>query len=165
MTMRKITKEDWDKALDVNNPNFEADFNELVARYFLRMEKEDKAKKREFGERLKDSVNRKLLKDMLTRVNWISDLEVYGQIYMDPDTLLLNKYKSFLNVLEDMHMITEYLEFYGEGQEQIENIAILFGKLYKEEKERKKYNPLNLKINMIPHSISKKLKELKNEGG
>ena len=31
-----------------------------------------------------------------------------------------------------------YLDFYGEGQEQIENLAILFGKLYKEEKEKSK---------------------------
>ena len=38
--------------------------------------------------------------------------------------LLGRRYKSFLEVLEEMHMLTEYLDFYGEGQEQIENLAI-----------------------------------------
>ena len=38
--MIKITKEDWDRVLDENNPNFEEDFNELAAKYIIRAEEE-----------------------------------------------------------------------------------------------------------------------------
>ena len=37
--MKEIIKEDWDRVLDESNPNFEEDFNELVARYFIRTKK------------------------------------------------------------------------------------------------------------------------------
>ena len=159
--MKEITKEDWDRVLDENNPNFEEDFNELVARYFIRSKAE--IRKEKLTERLKKSANLAILKDIITRDNWILDLEIHGETYMDRETLAVKKYEEVLICLENIGMVSEYFDYYGKGDEQRERLLELYVRLYQEQKKRKTYNPFNLRINKIPHSITKKLKELENE--
>ena len=159
--MKEITKEDWDRVLDESNPNFEEDFNELVARYFIRSKAE--IRKEKLTERLKKSANLAILKDIITRDNWILDLEIHGETYMDRETLAVKKYEEVLICLENIGMVSEYFDYYGKGDEQRERLLELYGRLYQEQKKRKTYNPFNLRINKIPHSITKKLKELENE--
>ena len=154
--MKEITKEDWDRVLDESNPNFEEDFNELVARYFIRTKEE--IRKEKLTERLKKSANLAFLKNIITRDNWILDLEIHGETYMDRETLAVKKYEQVLMLLEDLSMVTEFFGYYGKGDEQKERLLELYVKLYQEQKKRDTYNPLNLRINKIPHSIAKKLK-------
>ena len=159
--MKEIIKEDWDQVLDESNPNFEEDFNELVARYFIRTKEE--IRKEKLTERLKKSANLATIKDMITRDDWILELHIYGDVYMDFETLLMKRYELYLEILEEFRMVSEYYDYYGKGEEQVKRLFELFCKLYKKQEDRKTYNPLNLRINKIPHSITKKLKELENE--
>ena len=60
-------------------------------------------------------------------------------------------------------MVSDFFEFYGKGEEQKEMLMDLYAKLYNEQYKRKEYNPLNLRINKIPHSITKKLQEVEKK--
>ena len=98
--MKKIVKEDWDKVIDESNENFEGDFNELVARYY-QITKE-KIQKEKFLDRLKKSANLGLLKNIITRDNWIIDLDIYGETYMNKEELAVKRYEQVLVLLEDL---------------------------------------------------------------
>ena len=147
--------------LDENNPNFEEDFNELAAKYIIRAEEEKRKEK--LTERLRKSVTLAVLKDIVTRDNWIVDLEINREVFMNPEELAVKRYEEVLIILEEASMVSVYFDFYGKGDEQRVRLHELYVKLYQEQEKRKTYNPFNLRINKIPHSITKKLKELENK--